>query len=113
MRKSEEEERKGRTRREDLGTRREGRRKDRERPFQCSSYGTPGQPAGDCTMGQARARAPVICTLLKQRPHLFRHRGRCGEWDPVLNEPHTHDLGASLLLLGCPEGVALQFKVSL
>lgn len=82
-------------------------------PFRCSSYGTPGQSAGDCTMRQARARAPIICTLLKQRPHLFRHRGRCGEWDPVLNEPHTHDLGASLLLLGCPEGVALQFKVSL
>lgn len=81
--------------------------------LRCPSYGIPGQPAGDCTMGQARARAPVICTLLKQRPHLFRHRGRCWEWDPVLNEPHTHDLGASLLLLGCPEGVALQFKVSL
>lgn len=35
MRKSEEEEKKGRTRREDLGTRREGRRKDRERPLRC------------------------------------------------------------------------------
>lgn len=44
MRKSEEEEKKGRTRREDLGTRREGRRKDRERPLRCPSGARATEP---------------------------------------------------------------------
>lgn len=78
--------------------------------IQACRPGVCGQP-GSAGVLQRASHNPVCVFIMVKSLYLFCHRGICGEWGSVLNQPHTHDAGSSQLLLRCFKGISLQFKV--